>query len=124
MADNRIFTGSLRQRFQTHQYQQYLNRRDTERIHQNTPSRWTQYSSGLMSTLTNVKKRRSARTRGRLVNHLFDWMAHEANLAKGSQQGKAAALCPCVDVLQLRRTSTPHAPIQPCKISDCCIKET
>ena len=82
MADNRIFTGSLRHRVQCYHYQQYVNRRDTKRIHQNTPSRWTQYSSGLMSALTNAKKRRSARTRGRLVNHLLHWMAHEANLAK------------------------------------------
>ncbi len=55
MADNRIFMGSLRQRAQCHQFQQYLNRRDTERIHQNTPSRWTQFSSGLMTTQTYTK---------------------------------------------------------------------
>jgi hypothetical protein len=64
MADSRIFTGSLRHRAQCYHYQQYLNRRDTERIYQNTPSRWTQFSSGLMFMLTNAKKQRSARTRG------------------------------------------------------------
>ena len=57
IADKRIFTGSLRHRTQCYHYQQYLNRRDTERIHQNTPSRWMQFSSGLMTTLTNAKKR-------------------------------------------------------------------
>ncbi len=94
MADNRIFTGSLLHRVQSYHYQQYLSRRETERIHKNTPSRWTQFSSGQMFILTNAKKRWSARTRGWLVNHLFNWIAHEANLAKGSQHGKAAALCP------------------------------
>jgi hypothetical protein len=37
MADNRVFTGSLRHRAQCQQFQQYLNRRDVERIHQNAP---------------------------------------------------------------------------------------
>jgi hypothetical protein len=44
-----------------------------------------------MVSLTHAKKRRTARLRGRLVNHFFDWMAHEANLAKGVKTGRAVA---------------------------------
>ena len=79
-----VLTESLRSISHQYQFQQYLNRRDTDRIHSNAPSRWTRYSTSLMVHLTHAKKTRSARGRGRLSNHLYDWMAHEANIAKGS----------------------------------------
>ena len=82
--ENKVLTESLRNISHRYQFQQYLNRRDTDRIHSNAPSRWTQYSTSLMAHLTHAKKARPVRGRGRLSNHLFDWMAHEANLAKGS----------------------------------------
>ena len=46
-----------------------------------------------MVSLTHAKQRRSSRARGRLVNHLYDWMAHESNLAKGTAV-ETSAHCP------------------------------
>lgn len=45
--------------------------------------RWTRYIPSLMDTLTRTK-RASPRQRGCLTKHIFDWMAHASNLAKGS----------------------------------------
>jgi hypothetical protein len=48
-----------------------------------------------MVSLTHAKQRRSARARGRLVNHLYDWMAHESNLAKGADVSNYASAAKC-----------------------------
>ncbi len=54
-----------------------------KRIYANEPSRWTKYCAPLMATLTH-SKRKSPRQVGRRTKHVFDWMAHATNLAKGS----------------------------------------
>ena len=54
-----------------------------KRIYANEPTRWTRYVPSLMDSLTRTK-RASPRQKGRRTNHLFDWMAHASNLAKGS----------------------------------------
>jgi hypothetical protein len=48
-----------------------------------------------MISLTHAKERRSSRARGRLVSHLYDWMAHESNLAKSvDASAGTSANCP------------------------------
>jgi hypothetical protein len=54
-----------------------------KRIYTNAPSRWTRYYPSLMATLTKVR-RPTPRQKGRRTKHLYDWMAHAVNLAKGS----------------------------------------
>ena len=54
-----------------------------KRIYANAPTRWMKYCAPLMATLTNSKNR-SPRQIGRRTKHLYDWMAHASNLAKGS----------------------------------------
>ncbi len=77
------FHGSLKARAQTHQHRQYTQQRDMHRIYANAPTRWSKYCIPLMATLTQ-SKRRPPRYIGRCTKHLYDWMAHAANLAKGS----------------------------------------
>jgi hypothetical protein len=48
-----------------------------------------------MVTLTHAKQRQSSRARGLLVNHLYDWMAHESNLAKGTDENSRATAAKC-----------------------------
>ncbi len=52
-------------------------------IYANEPTRWTRYLPSLMDAFTRTK-RASPRQRGRRTKHIFDWMAHATNLAKGS----------------------------------------
>lgn len=52
--------------------------------YENEPTCWTRYCPTLMHTFTRIKKP-SPRQKGRRTNHLFDWIAHSANLAKGAQ---------------------------------------
>ena len=93
---SQIFTGSLRHSKQRLQHEQYLTNRDSDRQRRTAPPRWTHNCTALMISLTSAKHRRTSRARGRLVNHLYDWMAHEANLAKGAPEGgrESAANCP------------------------------
>jgi hypothetical protein len=77
------FHGSLQKRSQTHHFQRYKRARDMKRIYANEPSRWTRYCSTLMAALTKIK-RSSPRLKGRRTKHIYDWMAHAHNLAKGA----------------------------------------
>jgi hypothetical protein len=52
-------------------------------IYANEPTRWTRYSTTLLAALTKATNK-SPRSLGRRSKHLFDWMAHGANLSKGS----------------------------------------
>jgi hypothetical protein len=88
MADSQLFTGSLRHSMERHHFQQYLVDRDKDRHRRNAPPRWIHNCTALMVSLTRAKQRRSTRARGRLVNHLYDWMAHESNLAKGADESR------------------------------------
>ena len=114
MADSQLFTGSLRHSMERLHHQRYLVDRDKDRQRRNAPPRWIHNGTALMVSLTHAKQRRSTRARGRLVNHLYDWMAHESNLAKGADVSRYA---PCVEHRQRRLTSTPPVPTQPCKIN-------
>jgi hypothetical protein len=78
---------------QRYHYHQYLVNRDNDRQRRNAPARWIHNSAALMISLTDAKHRRSTRARGRLVNHLYDWMAYESNLAKGTTQDSPSANC-------------------------------
>jgi hypothetical protein len=49
-----------------------------------------------MSTLTKATKYRSPWNRGRFVKHLFDWMAHASNLAKGLPMDTRTAASKCL----------------------------
>ncbi len=90
-ANSQLFTGSLRHSMQRY-HQQYLVNRDNYRQRRNAPPRWIHNSIALMVSLTHAKQRRSTRARGRLVNHFYDWMmAHESNLAKGTEEGNLLA---------------------------------
>ena len=75
---------SFKQIAQRHHFQVYRNTRDHIRVQQNTPARWNQYCAPLMATLNKAKMPLLARNRGRLVKHVYDWMAHSTNLAKSS----------------------------------------
>jgi hypothetical protein len=88
---SQLFTGSLRDTKQILQHEQYLNSRDSD-----APPRWIHNSTALMISLTCAKQRRTSRARGQLVNHLYNWMAYEENLAKGATEGnrESAANCP------------------------------
>jgi hypothetical protein len=77
------FHGSLKARAQSHQHRQYIKQRDMHRIYANAPTRWSKYCTPLMAILTH-SKHRSPRHIGRCTKHLYDWMAHASNLAKGS----------------------------------------
>ena len=77
------FHGSLKKRAQWYSFDHYRKKRDMKRIYANEPTRWTRYIPSLLDTLTRVKKA-SPRQRGRRTKHVFDWMAHASNLAKGS----------------------------------------
>ena len=89
------FHGSLSRRAQSHKFLQYTQKRDMKRIYANEPTRWTRYNPSLMAKLTKMK-RLSPRQRGCRIKHLFDWMAHSRNLAKGSPTHRRdeAAACP------------------------------
>jgi hypothetical protein len=52
-------------------------------IYANGPSRWTRYCSTLMAALTKIK-RSSTRHKGRRTKHIYDWIVHAHNLAKGA----------------------------------------
>jgi hypothetical protein len=52
-------------------------------------------STALIVSLTHAKQRRSTRARGRLLNHLYDWMAHQSNLAKGTEEGNLSSNAKC-----------------------------
>ncbi len=67
-------------------YQQYLVNRDDDRQRRNAPPRWIHNCTALMVSPTYAKQRRFTRARGRLVNYLYDWMDHESNLAKGTDE--------------------------------------
>ncbi len=92
---DRPFHGSLRKLAQAYSFQQYRKKRDMYNIYSNSPSRWTRYCPSLMSALTCIKKP-SPRQQGRRTKHLFDWMAHSHNLAKGSPQHARLARSLCV----------------------------
>jgi len=92
-SNSQLFTGSLRHSMQRYHYQRYLVNRDDDRHRRNAPPRWVHNSAALMVSLTHAKQRRSTRARGRLVNHLYDWMAHESNLAKGCPLAKGSDEC-------------------------------
>ena len=77
------FNGSLRHRAQGYHYRQYTQKRDMKRIYANEPTRWLKYSAPLMAKLTNIRTT-SPRQVGRRTKHLYDWMAHASNLAKGA----------------------------------------
>jgi hypothetical protein len=89
------FHGSLRKRAQTYNFQQYRKKRDMYNVYANMPTRWTRFSPSLMSTLTRIKKP-SPRQIGRRTKHLFDWMAHSHNLAKGSPRQSRLERSLCV----------------------------
>lgn len=74
-----------------------------------------------MVSLTYSKQRQSARARGRLVNN---WMAHEANLAKGATTGRAERRhsASCVATPRLRCISTQLALTLLYRIFECCIE--
>jgi hypothetical protein len=89
---------SLKQISQRFYFQTYRNKRDLIRIQQNNPARWNQYCIQLIASLNGTKAPMMARSRGRLVKHLYDWMAHATNLAKGvatedSYQSSRCQLC-------------------------------
>ena len=96
ITGSQLFTGSLRHSMQRLHYLEYLVNRDNNRQLRAAAPRWTHNSVALMVTLTHAKGRRSSRARGRLVSHLYDWMAHESNLAKGTNEThrESAATCP------------------------------
>ncbi len=98
---HQLFTGSLRHSMQRLHYQRYLVNRDTKRQRHAAEPRWIRNSAALMVSSTHAKQRRSFRARGRLVNHLYDWMAHESNLAKRTTE-HLQPTAPCV-VQQLHR---------------------
>jgi hypothetical protein len=80
---------------QQYHYQQYLVTRDADRQRRNAPPRWIHNCSALMVSLTHVKQHRSIRARELLVSHLYDWMAHESNLAKGADECDRASTANC-----------------------------
>ena len=84
----------MRHRAQTHQYRQYTKQRDMKRIYANAPTRWSRYSPTLMAKLTKIKNP-SPRQTGRRTKHLYDWMAHAVNLAKGAPTSLRAARSQC-----------------------------
>jgi hypothetical protein len=88
------FHGSLKKRAQWYSFDHYRKKRDMKRIYADEPTRWTRYIPSLLDTLTRVKKA-SPRQRGRRTKHVFDWMAHASNLAKGSlpSTSHAHSLC-------------------------------
>jgi hypothetical protein len=75
---------SLKLITQRHHFHVYRNQRDLVRTQQNPPARRNQFSTPLMASLNKTKTPMLARHRGRLVKHLYDWMAHSFNLAKGA----------------------------------------
>ena len=89
------FHGSLRKHAQAYNFQQYRKKRDMYSVYANMPTRWTRFSPSLMSTLTRTKKS-SPRQIGRRTKHLFDWMAHSHNLAKGSPRHSKLERSLCV----------------------------
>jgi hypothetical protein len=101
MAESQLFTGSLRHSMKRLHNQQYLVDRDKDRQRRDAPPRWIHNCTALMVSLTHSKQRRTTRARGRLVNHLYDWMAHEFNLAKGADMIRyaSAAKCPLCGTL-------------------------
>jgi hypothetical protein len=94
MNGQQPFHGSLQKLAQNHQFQQYKKKRDIKRIYANEPSHWTRHCSSLMATLTKTK-RFFTRHKGRQKKHIFDWMAHTFNLAKGVlyEAHRASFLC-------------------------------
>ena len=64
------FHRSLQKRSQSHQFQQYKNTRDMKRIYANESSRWTQYSSPLMATLTRIKRSSTRHIKG---TYMIGW---------------------------------------------------
>ena len=83
LAEGAPFHGSLQKRAQQAHFRQYTKTRDMKRIYANEPLRWANFCTPLMATLTHTK-RKSPRHVGRRTKHVFDWMAHATNLAKGS----------------------------------------
>lgn len=83
MDGTTIFHGSLRQRALHYHFGQYTKKRDMKHIYANEPIRWSKYSIPLLATLTKTSHK-SPRQIGRRSKHIFDWMAHGTNLAKGA----------------------------------------
>jgi hypothetical protein len=83
MEGDSVFHGSLWKRALQYHFQQYLKKRDMKHIYVNEPARWTRYCTPLLASLTKTKNK-SPRYLGRRSKHLFDWMAHAANLSKGA----------------------------------------
>jgi len=113
--DGSPFRGSLKARAQSHQHRQYMKQRDMKRIYANAPTRWTKYSASLMATLTKSKNR-SPRHVGRRTKHLYDWMAHATNLAKGTLPQHRDAhsrcqLCALPETQQHINASCTHPPL-------------
>jgi hypothetical protein len=83
METEGAFHGFLRKRALQYHFQQYLKKRDMKHIYANEPTRWTRYCTPLLVSLTKAKNK-SPRHLRRRSKHLFDWMAHAANLAKSA----------------------------------------
>jgi hypothetical protein len=73
---------SLKRIAQRHHFQVYRNTRDHLRVQRNTPARWNQDCAPLMATLNKTTLPLLAR--GRLVKHIYDWMAHSTNLTEST----------------------------------------
>lgn len=77
------YHGSVLKLAQRHHFRQYTQKRDMKQ-YANEQSRWTRrYNPSLIARLTKTKTM-TLRQRGRRSKHLFDWMAHAHNLAKGA----------------------------------------
>jgi hypothetical protein len=109
------YHGFLQRRSQTQRFQQYNNTRDMKRVYANEPSRWTRYSSPLMATLTRIK-RSSTRHKGRRTKHIYDWMAHTHNLAKGvspvnRRTASSCKFCNEIETQQYINVACQHPPL-------------
>jgi hypothetical protein len=110
-----VFHGSLRKRAQQYHFQQYLNKRDMKRIYVNEPSRWSRYCIPLLSAL-NKATNKSPRHLGRRSKHLYDWMAHAANLSKGAAphtrvQASLCRFCGVPETQQHINVACAHPPL-------------
>jgi hypothetical protein len=92
---SQLFTGSLHHSMQRLHYQEYLVTRYNNRQLRAAAPRWIHNSVALMVTLIHAEGRRSSRARGRLVSHLYDWMAHKSNLTKGTNENDRASAATC-----------------------------